>query len=108
HRPAAAGQKVARAVKNAAGQERNAAGIGMTSQRTRARMVERLREAGIRDERVLGAMASVPRHLFVEEALASRAYEDTALPIGFSQTISQPYVVGRMIELVLQKNSPGK
>jgi protein-L-isoaspartate(D-aspartate) O-methyltransferase len=76
-------------------------GIGMTSQRTRARMVERLREKGIRDERVLGAMASVPRHLFVEEALASRAYEDTALPIGFSQTISQPFIVARMIEAVL-------
>jgi protein-L-isoaspartate(D-aspartate) O-methyltransferase len=76
-------------------------GIGMTSQRTRARMVERLRAKGIRDERVLGAMASVPRHLFVEEALASRAYEDTALPIGFSQTISQPFVVARMIEAVL-------
>ena len=63
----------------------------MTSQRTRARMVERLREQGIADERVLEAMAAVPRHLFVEEALASRAYEDTALPIGFGQTISQPY-----------------
>ena len=73
----------------------------MTSQRTRARMVERLRAKGIRDERVLGAMAGVPRHLFVEEALASRAYEDTALPIGFSQTISQPFVVARMIEAVL-------
>ena len=80
----------------------------MTSQRTRARMVERLRESGIGDERVLGAMASVPRHLFVEEALASRAYEDTALPIGFSQTISQPYVVARMIELVIQEKPLGK
>jgi protein-L-isoaspartate(D-aspartate) O-methyltransferase len=79
----------------------NLQGIGMTSQRTRARMVDRLREKGIRDERVLGAMAGVPRHLFVEEALASRAYEDTALPIGFSQTISQPFVVARMIESVL-------
>ncbi len=83
---------------------RSLQGIGMTSQRTRARMVERLREKGIRSERVLEAMAAVPRHLFVEEALASRAYEDTALPIGFSQTISQPFVVARMIELVL----PGK
>jgi protein-L-isoaspartate(D-aspartate) O-methyltransferase len=84
------------------------AGIGMTSQRTRARMVDRLREQGIRDERVLDAMASVPRHLFVEEALASRAYEDTALPIGFAQTISQPYVVARMIEaLVRDVASPG-
>jgi protein-L-isoaspartate(D-aspartate) O-methyltransferase len=83
-------------------------GIGMTSQRTRARMVQRLREKGIRDERVLGAMAAVPRHLFVEEALASRAYEDSALPIGFSQTISQPFVVARMIELVLQQDKRGK
>lgn len=80
----------------------------MTSQRTRGRMVERLRASGIRDERVLGAMSTVPRHLFVEEALASRAYEDTALPIGFSQTISQPYVVARMIELVLENKTPGK
>ena len=79
------------------------AGIGMTSQRTRSRMVERLREQGIRDERVLGAMASVPRHLFVEEALASRAYDDTALPIGFAQTISQPYVVARMIEIMVRE-----
>jgi protein-L-isoaspartate(D-aspartate) O-methyltransferase len=70
----------------------------MTSQRTRDRMVVRLREQGIRDEVVLAAMASVPRHIFVEEALASRAYEDTALPIGFEQTISQPFVVARMIE----------
>ena len=87
---------------------RDPRGIGMTSQRTRARMVQRLREKGIRDERVLNAMAAVPRHLFVEEALASRAYEDTALPIGFSQTISQPFVVARMIELVLQKQATGK
>ena len=77
-------------------------GIGMTSQRTRARMVERLRAKGIGDERVLAALGSVPRHVFVEEALASRAYEDTALPIGFGQTISQPFVVARMIELLLQ------
>ena len=75
-----------------------ARGIGMTSQRTRDRMVERLREQGISDEWVLDAMAAVPRHLFVEEALASRAYEDSALPIGFEQTISQPYVVARMLE----------
>jgi len=87
---------------------RSLQGIGMTSQRTRARMVERLREKGIRDERVLAAMAAVPRHLFVEEALASRAYEDSALPIGFSQTISQPFVVARMIEFVLQKEKTGK
>jgi len=76
---------------------RSVAGIGMTSQRTRERMVARLREQGITDARVLEAMAGVPRHLFVEEALASRAYEDTALPIGYGQTISQPYVVARMI-----------
>jgi protein-L-isoaspartate(D-aspartate) O-methyltransferase len=81
---------------------KNIAGIGMTSERTRARMVERLRDKGIRDERVLRAMGEVPRHLFVEEALASRAYEDTALPIGFAQTISQPYVVARMIEALIQ------
>ena len=87
---------------------KNVNGIGMTSQRTRDRMVERLRDQGIRDERVLGAMAAVPRHLFVEEALASRAYEDTALPIGFAQTISQPYVVARMIELTLENRVPGK
>ncbi|HYQ94619.1 MAG TPA: protein-L-isoaspartate(D-aspartate) O-methyltransferase [Burkholderiales bacterium] len=70
----------------------------MTSQRTRDRMVGRLREKGIRDEAVLAAMAAIPRHIFIEEALASRAYEDTALPIGFEQTISQPFVVARMIE----------
>jgi protein-L-isoaspartate(D-aspartate) O-methyltransferase len=77
---------------------RRLAGIGMTSQRTRERMVDRLREQGISDERVLSAMAAVPRHVFVEEALASRAYEDTALPIGLGQTISQPYVVAKMIQ----------
>lgn len=81
-------------------------GIGMTSQRTRARMIERLREQGIRNEAVLAAMAAVPRHVFIEEALASRAYEDTALPLGMGQTISQPYVVARMIEALLA-NRPG-
>jgi protein-L-isoaspartate(D-aspartate) O-methyltransferase len=75
-------------------------GIGMTSTRTRARMVERLREQGIGDEAVLTAMAAVPRHIFVEEALAIRAYEDSPLPIGAGQTISQPYVVARMTELL--------
>lgn len=74
-------------------------GIGMTSQRTRARMVERLRAQGIVDEVVLSAMNDIPRHIFVDEALASRAYEDISLPIGFGQTISQPYIVARMIEL---------
>lgn len=68
--------------------------------RVRSRMVDRLREQGIRDEQVLAALMAVPRHLFVEEALASRAYEDTALPLGLQQTISQPYVVARMIELL--------
>lgn len=76
-------------------------GIGMTSERTRARMIERLREQGIKDERVLNAMAAVPRHVFVSAALAHRAYEDTALPLILGQTISQPYVVARMIELLL-------
>jgi protein-L-isoaspartate(D-aspartate) O-methyltransferase len=83
-------------------------GIGMTSQRTRDRMVQRLRERGITDERVLAAMAAVPRHVFLEEALASRAYEDSALPIGFGQTISQPYVVAKVIEILLQKKNSRK
>ena len=74
-------------------------GIGMTSQRTRLRMVERLRAQGIRDEAVLAAMAELPRHIFVDEALASRAYEDLALPLGFGQTISSPHTVARMTEL---------
>lgn len=75
-------------------------GIGMTSQRTRMRMVERLRSQGIRDEVVLAVLGEVPRHLFVDEALASRAYEDIALPLGFGQTISSPYTVARTTELV--------
>ena len=75
-------------------------GIGMTSQRTRARMIERLREQGIQDEAVLAAMFEVPRHLFVDEALASRAYDDVSLPINFNQTISRPYIVARMIEIL--------
>ena len=74
-------------------------GIGMTSQRTRLRMVERLRRQGIGDEVLLAAMGQVPRHMFVDEALASRAYEDIALPLGFGQTISSPYIVARMTEL---------
>ena len=77
-------------------------GIGMTSQRVRDRLVERLRESGIQDEATLNAVRTVPRHLFIDEALASRAYEDTALPIGHGQTISQPWVVARMTEAVLQ------
>lgn len=76
-------------------------GIGMTSARTRERLVQRLRETGIRDSAVLEAIGKVPRHLFMDEALASRAYEDTALPIGHGQTISQPYMVARMTELLL-------
>jgi protein-L-isoaspartate(D-aspartate) O-methyltransferase len=76
-------------------------GIGMTSRRTRERMVQRLREMGIQNEAVLEVMADTPRHIFVEEALASRAYEDTALPIGLGQTISQPYIVALMTELLL-------
>src|SRR6266850_1429102 len=76
-------------------------GIGMTSARTRERLVQRLQEQGIADQRVLDRIRNVPRHLFMDEALASRAYEDTALPIGFGQTISQPYVVARMTEALL-------
>lgn len=76
------------------------AGIGMTSPRTRGRMIERLRTQGIRDEVVLAAMNSVPRHIFVDEALSSRAYDDVSLPIGQGQTISQPYIVARMIEML--------
>jgi protein-L-isoaspartate(D-aspartate) O-methyltransferase len=75
-------------------------GIGMTSLRTRERMLARLREQGIQDEVVLSAMLSVPRHIFVDEALSIRAYEDVSLPIGFGQTISQPYIVARMSELL--------
>jgi protein-L-isoaspartate(D-aspartate) O-methyltransferase len=75
-------------------------GIGMTSQRTRNRLIERLRAEGIRDEVVLAAMNAVPRHIFVDEALASRAYDDVSLPLGFGQTISQPYIVARMIEIM--------
>jgi protein-L-isoaspartate(D-aspartate) O-methyltransferase len=76
-------------------------GIGMTSARTRERLVQRLLEQGISDQRVLDRIRTVPRHLFMDEALSIRAYEDTALPIGFGQTISQPYVVARMTEALL-------
>ncbi len=79
-----------------------AAGIGFTSARTRERLILRLREKGIRDERVLERIRTVPRHLFVDEALATRAYEDTSLPIGYGQTISQPYVVARMTEALTE------
>ncbi len=77
-------------------------GIGMTSQRTRDRLVQRLRDEGIKNNQVLEVIGATPRHMFVDEALASRAYEDTALPIGHGQTISQPYIVARMTELVLE------
>ena len=83
-------------------QEQRLTGIGMTSARTRERLVQRLEDQGIRDRGVLDRMRAVPRHLFVDEALASRAYEDTALPIGFGQTISQPYIVARMTEALLE------
>jgi protein-L-isoaspartate(D-aspartate) O-methyltransferase len=79
----------------------NAQGIGMTSRRTRERLIERLRAQGIDDVHVLDAIRKVPRHLLIDEALASRAYEDTALPIGFGQTISQPYVVARMTQALI-------
>lgn len=81
-------------------------GIGMTSARTRERLIQRLSEQGIRDARVLDRIRNVPRHQFVDEALSSRAYEDTALPIGFGQTISQPYVVARMTEAVTVGGTP--
>lgn len=81
-------------------------GIGMTSHRTRLRFTDRLRQNGIRDEAVLSAMVDVPRHCFVDEALASRAYEDSALPIGEGQTISQPYVVALMTQMVLESARP--
>ena len=80
-------------------------GIGMTSKRTRERLVDRLKTEGIQDQRVLEVIANVPRHIFVEEALASRAYEDTALPIGHGQTISQPYIVARMTEAVISEGA---
>ncbi|HUF20508.1 MAG TPA: protein-L-isoaspartate(D-aspartate) O-methyltransferase, partial [Burkholderiales bacterium] len=83
-------------------------GIGMTSQRTRLRMIERLREQGIADETVLDAMAEVPRHIFVDEALASRAYDDVSLPIGFGQTISNPFTVARLVELARAGQAIGR
>ncbi len=83
-------------------------GIGMTSERTRARMIERLRAAGITDETVLAAMAQAPRHLFIDEALASRAYDDVSLPLGFGQTISSPLVVARMAQFARAGKKLGK
>lgn len=85
----------------AAREDMNRHGIGMTSQRTRERLLERLFEEGIRNLHVLETMRRTPRHLFVDEALSHRAYEDTALPIGHNQTLSQPYIVARMTELLL-------
>lgn len=87
---------------------KNHQGIGMTSQRTRDRLIMRLEEKGINNTQVLEAMRIIPRHLFVDEALATRAYEDTALPIGHKQTISQPYIVARMTESILQDVIPSK
>jgi protein-L-isoaspartate(D-aspartate) O-methyltransferase len=89
--------------------ENRLAGIGMTSARTRDRLVQRLQDQGISNLAVLDRIRNVPRHIFVDEALASRAYEDTALPIGFSQTISQPYIVARMTEALVEGGrKPGK
>ncbi len=83
-------------------------GIGMTSRRTRDRMIDRLKEQGITSNKILSVMGDIPRHIFVDEALASRSYEDTALPIGYNQTISQPYIVAKMTELLLQQGPLSK
>ena len=85
----------------------NLAGIGMTSQRTRSRLVARLREKGIKEESVLAAIETTPRHIFIDEAMSHRAYEDTALPIGMGQTISQPYIVARMTEILVDSGIMG-
>lgn len=87
---------------------RSNSGIGMTSARTRERLVQLLRDQGIRNDAVLEQMRSVPRHLFVDEALATRAYENTALPIGLGQTISQPFIVARMTEALFEGAEPRK
>jgi protein-L-isoaspartate(D-aspartate) O-methyltransferase len=91
---------------NAGNQKRE--GIGMTSMRTRRRLIDRLRSEGIGNEKVLAAMLDTPRHLFIDEAMAHKAYEDTALPIGQNQTISQPFIVALMTELVLDNGNPVK
>lgn len=83
-------------------------GIGMTSQRTRDRLIDRLKMEGIQDERVLDVIRTTPRHLFMDEAISSRAYEDTALPIGHGQTISQPYIVAKMTEALISTGTPEK
>lgn len=88
--------------------QRTIQGIGMTSQRTRNRLVDELRRKGITNQRVLSVIASTPRHLFIDEALASRAYENISLPIGYGQTISQPYIVARMTEILLDNFQPQK
>ena len=88
--------------------QRQHSGIGMTSARTRDRLIERLRTEGIVNQAVLERIRTTPRHLFVDEALASRAYEDTALPIGFGQTISQPYIVAVMTEALIRDLPPGE
>jgi len=85
-----------------------ARGSGMTSERTRTRMIERLRQQGIQDEVVLSAIAAIPRHLFIDDALAHRAYEDDALPIGHGQTISSPYIVAKMIETLRAGKALGR
>jgi len=85
---------------------RDRQGIGMTSQRTRDRLIERLRRQGIDNQQVLDVMRNIPRHLFVDEALAQRAYEDIALPIGYGQTISQPYIVAQMTQLLIEDGIP--
>jgi protein-L-isoaspartate(D-aspartate) O-methyltransferase len=91
---------------NAGNQKRE--GIGMTSMRTRRRLIDRLRSEGIGNEKVLATMLDTPRHLFIDEAMAHKAYEDTALPIGQNQTISQPFIVALMTELVLDSGNPVK
>ena len=83
-------------------------GIGMTSTRTRDRMLSRLREQGIQDEVVIAARADIPRHIFVDEALSIRAYEYVSLPIGYGQTISQPYIVAKMTQILRNVHTPGK
>ena len=83
-------------------------GLGMTSQRTRNRLIERLIEKGVSDDRVLDTIRIVPRHLFLDEAMSSRSYEDTALPIGYGQTISQPWVVAKMTQWILESSIPIK
>lgn len=83
-------------------------GIGMTSERTRRRLITRLQESGIRDAEVLDVMLALPRHIFLDEALAHRAYEDTALPIGYNQTLSQPYIVAKMTETLIAQGKPRK